>query len=338
LGVTRKALINKPLTRFILLEDEDIYYFLRKSLFDTGLPRECELRMIMADNTPLWVRLEASVGQDSEGSPLGRLSISDISERKKNEQQLADYSDQLEEKVAERTRELRESQEKLLRQERLAALGQLAGGVGHELRNPLGVISNAIYILGETLPQADEKAREYLGIITDELHRAEKIITDLLDFARIRVSEKQAISLGNMISEALARFKAPDKVKVKVEMAEDLPKAFADPGQMSQVLGNLLLNAYQAMPEGGEVKLTGNLKENNGQPCLALEVEDSGCGISSENMAKLFEPLFTTKPRGIGLGLPTSKTLVEGNGGEIEVSSLLGKGSVFTIYLPIVQE
>jgi two-component system cell cycle sensor histidine kinase/response regulator CckA len=74
LGMTRKALINKPLTRFILLEDEDIYYFLRKSLFETGLPRECELRMIEADNTPLWVRLEASVGQDSEGSPLGRLS------------------------------------------------------------------------------------------------------------------------------------------------------------------------------------------------------------------------------------------------------------------------
>lgn len=259
-------------------------------------------------------------------STLGHLCL-----RKRTEEALREYSERLEEMVEERTRELREAQEQLIRREKLAILGQLAGGVGHELRNPLGVISNAVYFLQMTLSGADETTREYLGIISSEVRNAEKIVSDLLGFSRIRAAEKEEIAVSDLIARTLERQPPPENVAVATVIDADVPPVFVDSQQIVQVLINLVTNAYQAMPEGGRLTIGAQVRGDR----VALAVTDTGCGIPQENMGRLFEPLFTTRARGIGLGLVTSKNLVEANGGSIEVQSEVGKGSTFTIVLPI---
>ncbi|MBI4730648.1 MAG: PAS domain S-box protein [Chloroflexi bacterium] len=257
----------------------------------------------------------------------------DITERKQAEGAVRAHSEKLEEMVEERTHELHEAQEQLIRQEKLAVLGQLAGGVGHELRNPLAVINNAVYYLKLVQPEASGKVKEYLGMIEKETHTAEKIFTDLLDFARIKSVDREPVAVPELVQRVLARFPAPLSVKVKFKLPTDLPPVFADPRQMEQVLGNLVVNAFQAMPQGGALTITATKKRGE----IAIAVADTGVGIPPENMQKLFEPLFTTKPKGIGLGLAVSKKLVEANGGRIEVRSKPGKGATFTVNLPLEQ-
>jgi PAS domain S-box-containing protein len=251
--------------------------------------------------------------------------------RAQAEQALKEYSEHLEDMVEERTRELREAQGELILKERLATLGQLAGGVGHELRNPLGVISNAVYYLNMVLPDADETTQEYLDILSLEVRNADKIVTDLLDFARTQVPDKRKVQASALVNQALERLPLPEDVELITDTPADLPAVFADPGHVEMVLGNLIANACQAMPEGGKLTIEARLEGDQ----VALSVADTGCGISPENMTKLFEPLFTTKAKGIGLGLAISKSLVEANGGSIGAESEEGRGSTFTVCLPI---
>jgi len=265
----------------------------------------------------------------------------DVTKRKRAEDALKEYSERLEEMVEERTQELREAQEQLIRREKLAVLGQLAGGVGHELRNPLGVISNAIYFLQTILPDADETTREYLGIISSEVHTAEKIVSDLLDFSRTRLAEREETAVSDLITHVLERRPPPENVEVTTQIPSHLPLVFVDPRQIGQVLGNLVTNGYQAMPDGGRLTITAALLEGgavrNPKSEIRIQVSDTGCGIPEENLARLFEPLFTTRAKGIGLGLAVSKNLVEANGGSIEVESETGKGSTFTVKLPLAE-
>ena len=272
----------------------------------------------------------------------------ELKERIQVEEKIAKYSEHLEEVVAARTRELREAQEQLVRQEKLAVLGQLAGGVGHELRNPLAVINNAIYFLKLVQPNASEKVKEYLGIIQQEVRTAEKIITDLLDFSRIKSVARERVFVAPLVQQTLARYPVPPPVQVTLDFPADLPQVFADPRQITQVLGNLIVNACQAMSEGGELVIRGECSASadayiradgdihREKTFVAVRVQDSGIGIPPENMQKLFEPLFTTKLKGIGLGLAVSQKLVEANGGKIEVQSEVGVGSKFTVYLPVM--
>jgi len=167
------------------------------------------------------------------------------------EEALVKYSERLEEMVEE----LRDAQEELVRKGRLATLGQLAGGVTHELRNPLAVISNAIYFLQMTVADADETTKEYVGIISSEVQNAGRIISDLLDFSRIRQVDREEISVSGLVNEVLERQPPPEEVKVMTELPSDLPLVFVDPRQIGQVLTNLVTNAYQAMsppPRGGD--------------------------------------------------------------------------------------
>ncbi len=237
----------------------------------------------------------------------------------------------LEERVQERTRELKDAQEKLLRQERLALLGQMAGSVAHELRSPLAVISNAVYYLQLAQPEADEKFKEYLAMIKRETQSAEKIIADLLDFSRIRPAQKKPAFIPDLVDHVLQRHPPFASIHVSLDLPAGLPAVNVDPEQIEQVLGNLVLNACQAMEEKGELAISASLQEG----WMLLSVRDTASGIPAENMGKIFEPLFTTKPRGIGLGLPISKFLVEANGGRIDVESTQGVGSTFKVTLPL---
>lgn len=258
----------------------------------------------------------------------------EIAERKRTEKQLAEYTEKLEEMVDARTRELRDAQEKLVRQERLALLGQVAGSMGHELRNPLGVISNAIYYLKMLQPDADDKVKEYLDMIEKEARTSDKIITDLLDFTRVKATDRKTVSISELIHQTLNRFPAPPSVAVILNIPADLPSLFVDAQQVSQVLGNLTVNAYQAMPNGGKLVIRAELSNVSDQPFISIAVQDEGVGIPPENMKKLFEPLFSTKIKGVGLGLAVSRKLIEANDGYIEVSSEAGVGSTFTVFLP----
>ncbi len=265
----------------------------------------------------------------------GKLSIlalaRDITERKQAEDALKEYNSRLEIAVEARTRELREAQEQLVRQERLAVLGQLAGGVGHELRNPLTVILTAIYYLKLVQPDADEQIKKYLIMIEKEARTAEKIVSDLLDFARNKSANREPAAVSTLVRSVLERYPVPSSVNVTLELPSNLPPVYIDPRQIEQVLGNLVVNACQAMPDGGKLLLSAGMKGE----MAVIAVTDTGTGISPENMRRLFEPLFTTKTKGIGLGLAVSQRLAEANGGRIEVQSESGKGSTFTVSLPV---
>ncbi|MHA1450596.1 MAG: ATP-binding protein, partial [Candidatus Hodarchaeales archaeon] len=242
------------------------------------------------------------------------------------------YSEDLEKIVEQRTRELREAQEELVRKEKLAVLGQLAGGVGHELRNPLGSIKNAVYYLNMVLEESKPEVRESLEIMEKEIETSERIINSLLDFSRPTPLALRKVDINSIVQKELSRIAIPKNVAVDIDLDESLPFILADPDQIFQVFRNIIINAIQAMPEGGQLTIS---SDNHHLGWVTISFTDTGEGIQAANLKKLFEPLFTTKIKGIGLGLAISKTLVEKHGGSIIASSNLGKGSTFIVKLPI---
>ena len=256
-------------------------------------------------------------------------------ELEESEERLQEYSEHLEERVKERTRELRDAQGQLVRRERLAVLGQLAGGVGHDLRNPLGVIKNAVYFLNMVIDEPAPEVKEMLEILDKEVGTCEGIISSLLDFARPKPLSQQPVDVNEVVREALSRTTVPENVEVVSELDEALPTIPADPVQLGQVFGNILLNGVQAMPEGGRLTVT---SEAASPEWVLVSFTDTGVGISEENLSKLFEPLFTTKARGIGLGLALTRTLVERHRGTVDVKSEEGEGSTFIVRLPVAGE
>ncbi len=166
------------------------------------------------------------------------------------------------------------------------------------------------------------------------MRTSEKIISDLLDFARVKSVDREAVSVSDLICRTLERFPVPESVQSILDIPADLPQVYVDPRQMTQVLGNLVVNACQAMApdrSGGKLSIIGNIQND----MINIVVKDNGTGISPENMKKIFDPLFTTKVKGIGLGLAVSQKLVDANGGSIQVESEAGAGSAFTVSLPI---
>lgn len=226
--------------------------------------------------------------------------------------------------------DLAQAQEQLVRSQRLAAIGQLAGSMSHELRNPLSVLRSSAYYLRSRLGTSDEKVHKHLNIIEQEIVNSDKIITDLLDFSRTKPPTLQRTFLNYIVEESLERVEVPESVKLVLQLGEGLPPLRADTFQLEQVVVNLLTNAIQAMPQGGVLTVRTGRQDD----ALTLETSDTGCGIEPENLSRIFEPLFTTKSRGIGLGLAISKTLVENHGGTITVDSVPGQGTTFTITLP----
>jgi len=237
-------------------------------------------------------------------------------------------SEELESRVEARTRELGEAHEELARKERLALLGQLAGGVGHELRNPLGAIGNAAYYLRMRLGDAEDvKVRKHLGILDGEVRRANKIVSDLLDFSRVKQPKRVSARVSSIVTDVLARQPRPDTIRLELAVPDTLPAIAVDPDQVSQVFLNLVINAIEAMPDGGALTIRSEVLGDT----VITSVSDTGNGIPPENLEKIFQPLFTTKTKGIGLGLAVSRRLVEANGGTLTVSSDVGRGATFSV-------
>jgi len=235
-------------------------------------------------------------------------------------------------------KKLKEFQEQLVLREKLAAIGQMASVVGHEIRNPLGVINNAIYYIKTKLEvssgrELDPKIQKHIGIIEQEIAASNKIVNDLLGFSRTRPPMAQPVDLNRIVEDSLSVVSIPDKVKVEIDLCLELPPALVNPDEIRQVLINLINNAWQAMPEGGTLKVRTYPQEGMAQ----AEVTDTGCGISPENMKKLFTPFFSTKTKGTGLGLAAVQRTVERHNGKIRVRSQVGQGTTFIVSLPLAK-
>ncbi|MEM3562475.1 MAG: MEDS domain-containing protein [Candidatus Jordarchaeaceae archaeon] len=291
---------------------------------------ECTSRSLTGGKIHVSLRLSVAPGHEKTWSRV-LVSILDITERRKMEDELRRYSEQLEELVEERTRKLRTA-------ERMAAIGETAAMVGHDLRNPLQVIVGSVYLAKQrikAISSPDLKKRKYelgeiLQTIEDQIDYMNKIVSDLEDFARPVQPQLVETNLKQVISDTLSNITIPQNIETHIEIEKEFPILMVDPMMMKRVFSNLITNAIQAMPKGG--KLT--IKASKNKETLSIEISDTGEGIPEENLPKLFQPLFTTKSKGQGLGLSVCKRLVEAHGGNITVKSKLGEGSTFTIKIP----
>jgi signal transduction histidine kinase len=248
----------------------------------------------------------------------------------------AGYS-RLDSGIRERTAELEqalgalhETQEQLVRREKLAMLGQLASGVGHELRNPLGVMTNAVYYLDMVQTDAPPDVQEYHGILRAQIGLAEKIVSDLLDFSRAQPPRRDVVAIADIVTAQRARLTVPPGVSVHVDVPDTMPAVSVDAVQIGQILFNLLVNAVQVLEgRGGTVTIGATTSDTH----VAVHVQDDGPGVPADLRTKIFEPLFTTKARGIGLGLAVSKSLAESNGGALTLDDGAA-GARFTLTLP----
>jgi two-component system, NtrC family, sensor histidine kinase HydH len=216
------------------------------------------------------------------------------------------------------------------RTERLATFGQLVGSIGHELRNPLGVIESSLYILKGRMGN-DERARKHAERIGEQLTIANQIISDLLDMIRDRPLEHDRVDVAALVAAAAAAVRRPDQVSLEIEGFSDLPPIQADASKLRQVLVNLVDNAVHAVGESGQVRVSGRVTGEH----LLLTVEDNGPGVDASIRSRLFEPLITTKTKGIGLGLPLVKRIVERHGGTVAYESRSGGGARFMVRLPL---
>jgi signal transduction histidine kinase len=216
------------------------------------------------------------------------------------------------------------------RSERLAAIGQVAGGVAHELRNPLNVVKTSAYFLLNARNPSPEKRAEHLRRIERHVALADGVVTSLTNFGRMPVPNLKPFAIVPCVQDALEFNPLPATIQVALDFPSDLPQVIADKDQIGIVLGNLIRNARDAMPAGGKLLILGRAENN----VVDVAVSDTGTGIEPDKLSQVMEPLYSTKARGLGLGLAISRAILDKNKGSLRVESELGKGSSFTLCLP----
>jgi PAS domain S-box-containing protein len=321
LGFSQKEWLDDPVLWFKRLhpDDQDLWNREFSRGIASGGPFHAECRVIARDGHVVWILGEARLVRDEAGRPLFLQGIAfDITETKRAEQQV------------------RDAQETKIRNERLAAVGRLAASIGHDIRNPLGAISNAYYYISRRVSRTelagDAKVQQFLGIIDKEVRACMRIVGDLLDYARERAPELVACPLGPLVSDAMALVPPLAHVSIVNDVPATLPVPDLDQDQFRQVLMNLVQNATEAIPadRAGVVRVSAVSTDDE----ISLSVADNGGGIPEENVDKIFEPLFTSKVKGTGLGLSIVSNTIARHGGTLEVQSKKGVGSTFTIRLP----
>ncbi|MBC7820650.1 MAG: hypothetical protein IAG10_27510 [Planctomycetaceae bacterium] len=221
------------------------------------------------------------------------------------------------------------SNDRLMRVERLAAIGRVAGGVAHELRNPLNVIRTSVYFLRNAKNAAPEKVAEHLQRIERQVAASDSVISALSEFAKLPSPNLQPMSVLDCLKQSAPLDLWPDNVELIFQVSADLPHALADEKQMAIVFSNLIRNGCESMPSGGRLTLSARHEQDH----IEVAVTDTGCGIAAEDLPRIREPFRSTKARGIGLGLALSQAILEKNCGTLNVTSEVGHGSTFTVVL-----
>jgi PAS domain S-box-containing protein len=256
-----------------------------------------------------------------------------ITEKKQIEKLVEQYSEGLEFTVAERTQELIEAQNRLLKTERLSAIGELAGMVGHDLRNPLTAIKNAAYIVRKNQGSLiSQNNAEMLNIIDRSVTHANSIVGDLLDYSRDLHLELEEHSAKSLLNYILLSMTIPNTVKV-TQSNDDSASVWIDANKIERVFTNLIKNAIEAMPNGGTLEIS--TRQNGGN--IEFIFADTGKGMSQEVLTRIFTPLFTTKAQGMGLGLAICKRIIEAHKGKITVESSPSVGTKFFVTIPTGQ-
>jgi PAS domain S-box-containing protein len=345
LGVTRHVLLRRPLSKFIAREDQDRFYLFHRRLLETHAPQECEIRLVRPDSSRFYARLEAIAALDQEGGALiFRAALSDISERQQAEAALLESNHDLEQALTG----LKEAQEIMVQQERLAAVGQLAAGVAHDFNNILTGMIGFAQLLQQS-PDMPDPAQADLGRIITSGQRAAHLIRQLLDFSRKSIRRPQQFDLIPFLKESIKFLERtiPENIQINLKIAPGLYLIEADPMQTQQLFTNLAVNSKDAMPAGGvlriflartelagEVRCVGCSQAIEGE-WIRVTVTDNGRGIPPEVLPHIFEPFFTTKEAGAGSGLGLSQVLgiVKQQGGHITIDSWKNRGTTFTIFL-----
>jgi PAS domain S-box-containing protein len=338
-----EEIVGRSICDFIGPEYHNVVKKTIEQVFQTGEGRSYEISGVGPKGSVSWYATQVGPIKQDGQIVSATLITTDITERKKMEKQLKEYSEHLEEKVEERTNQLKEAQEQLLKAEKLAAIGEVAAMVGHDLRNPLQVITNTLYTAekkSKSSPITEKEILEKHGFLElrsglkEQVEYMEKIVSDLQNYARPLKPKPVEIGLHQLIKKTLSSLTVPENVKVSIVVEKDFPKLMLDPTLMQRVFSNLTINAVQAMPNGGKLTIRASKKEET----ALISVEDTGAGISDANLSKIFTLLFTTKAKGQGFGLPVCKRMVEAHDGNITVESKVGKGSTFTVEIPLRKE
>jgi PAS domain S-box-containing protein len=259
--------------------------------------------------------------------------IHDVTRLKAAEEELRRANDELERRVAERSAALAAAQQELLRKERLAVLGRLAGGLAHQIRNPLGAIAAAVPVVRSALAGDLARATHAVDIIEEEIWRANRTITDLIEYARIRPALAQPVPVSELVEQTLATQHVPRDVHIVRDLPA-VPPVNVDAAQTQGALENLVRNALDAMPRGGTLTISARRDGAH----VVLRIADTGDGIPAEVRERMYEPLVTTKPLGLGLGLTTARALIENQRGSITFDAVPEGGTRFDVHLPLADD
>jgi len=303
---------------------------------ETGRSAEAEREIVRGDGERQVLRIQAYPVVHPIDGPSGFVEyVSDITRQRKMEEELKRYATNLEEVVRERTLRLQEAHEKMIHREKIAALGQMAAGVAHEIGNPLSALSSIVRNIASD-PGRDGEREKKLRMMQDQIDRIARIVRELVDFSRPSSFGKSLIHINEILRTALGIARYDDRFKgihVITGLDPDIPALKMDGDQLLQVFLNILFNAGDAMQGSGTLMVSSRRKEHS----VAVLFGDSGPGITEESLPRIFEPFYTTKEvgKGTGLGLSVSYGIIQGMGGAIRASNQAGAGALFTVELPL---
>ena len=300
-----------------------------------------EKRYIKKKGEIIWIYLTVSLVKNADGLPKYFISIvEDINDRKNTEVELNEYRNRLEELVDERTQDLKNTQDELVRKERLATLGQLTATVSHELRNPLGSMRPSMYIIGKLSDKNDELIQKAIERVDRNIDRCDNIIDELLDFTRITELKLLPTKIDDWLESVIEEQVIPEGLKLDKDFSLNELELNIDTDRLRRAFINVFDNANHSMMDNNQqlihnkiAHLTIKTKKENER--VEIMVSDTGCGMTKEVLEKIFEPLFSTKGFGVGLGMSTVKQIMEQHHGGIEIESKEDKGTTIILWLPL---
>lgn len=323
-------------------EDRDkVVNAVNASVGDASTEYNVEHRVVRANTGEIRVVQErGKVYRDQGGAPVRMIgTVYDITEQRAAEKELDAYRERLEDLVDERTAELKKAQVELVRSERLATLGQLTATVSHELRNPLGAMRPSLYMIQKKIPPGDAKLDDAVMRIDRNIDRCDHIIDELLDFTRITALDKQEVQIRAWLDGVLNDVAIPENVSVVRHYEDTEMNVFIDRGRFRRAIINVIDNAYQAALEKVSKQnpyIEIAVEHNDGRVCFTIK--DNGVGIPDDVRERIFEPLFSTKGFGVGLGMPTVRQIMEQHHGGIEIESTPGEGTTVKLWIPLSSE